>query len=220
MPGVTLTVDDSRIGKATDAIDQMGGALSGDEVKRAMGAALRLTIINHFARLEGDIGRHKTAARLGATSTGFYADCARGTQLPEVRPDGVAVAITKEGIAQRYFGGTIKPGASKKWLTIPAIAEAYSKRARSFSNLRFVPLGPDLAALVERRATLLKRSRKGFTPAAETIGPVWYWLKRQVTQPADPNVLPMPKEMIDAAAKEGNDTISRIWQRMRDASSK
>lgn len=218
MSGITITIDASALQGAQEKVENLLGAVTGDQVKKSMGDALRLVLINHFAELEADASRHRTATRLGGTQTGFYADAVRGTQLPQIEGEGISVSINKQGIAQRYFGGTIRP-TLKKWLTIPAIAEAYGQAAGSFHNLRFVPLGPDLAALVERRATLIKRPRKGakkgsFKPVAETTGAVFYWLKRQVTQTADPTVLPTDDEIQSAALERGQQTIITLWERL------
>lgn len=216
MSGITLTIREEGFSEALAAVDRLYGVAKSDELKEQMGLALRLTLINHFAALEGNPFYHKTAYGLGASPTGFFADAARETQAPEVEGDGVSVSITKRGLRQRFFGGTIRP-TLKKWLTIPAIAEAYGKAAGSFFNLRFVPLGPDLAALVERRATLIKRKRgkgaSGFQPVAETIGAVFFWLKKQVTQHADPGVLPTNEEMIAAALERGQQSLTTIWER-------
>jgi hypothetical protein len=211
---IALTIQSPDFASTASAVDNLFGQVSLDQVKEAMGASMRLTLIEHFAKLEGDSIHHRSAARLLASPTGFYADAARGTQLPQIESDGVSVSINKEGLAQRYFGGPIVASGKSKWLTIPAIALAYGKRAGSFNNLRFVYFRQDLAALVERLSTLIKRDRKGiFRPVASTIGAVFYWLKREVTQSPDPSVLPTDDEILGPATLAGEQAILRIWER-------
>lgn len=220
MSGVALNIESSDLSSTGQEVENLFGQVSLDQVKQAMGGALRLTLIEHFTKLEGDSIHHRSATQLLAERTGFYASAAEGVQTPELEEDGVSVSINSEGLAQRYFGGTITAGKNSKWLTIPAIAEAYGKRAGSFNNLRFVYFRPDLAALVERPSTLVKRDRKGiFRPIASTIGAVFFWLKREVTQAPDPTVLPTDEELIGPAQLAGEEALLRIWDRPIGATS-
>lgn len=173
-----------------------------DQAKRLL-AALRPEVINkvvarsgvnlfreHFFKLNAE-----RPNKLGGRRTQFYGDAARGTSAT-VLPDGALVSVNQVGIRQRWKGGTIraKPG---KWLTIPARAEAHGKRAREFNDLRFV-LFEHGAALIRNDATTLKRKRDRKTGKVSLVageergGEVMYWLKRSVTQRADPSVIPMP----------------------------
>lgn len=210
-----LTIQTPNLAAAGADLEKNFGKVSLTQVREAMGGAMRLTLIEHFAELERDTVHHRTASRLGASPTGFYADAAAGTQLPQLEgEDGVSVSINKEGLAQRLFGGVITAGKSSKWLTIPAIALAYGRRAGSFNNLQFVYFRPDLAALKERLSTLVKRDRKGiYRPIASTIGAVFFWLKREVTQAPDPSVLPTTEKLLEPAMLAGRQAIDRIWEK-------
>ena len=146
---------------------------------------------DHFRNLESS-----RPNRLGGPRTHFYNQAARSTHFVTL-PDSVALSVNQVGIRQRFQGGEIRPRNSK-YLTIPAIAEAYGKRAREFNNLRFVMLknGP---ALVEAEATQISIGKKGVKNKGSVGGRVLYWLRRKVTQKADPSVLPSP-EAIRATA--------------------
>src|SRR4051812_20115523 len=74
--------------------------------------------------------------KLGGKRTNKWTQLARATQG---RDAGDAVVITVNDVAARqlYEGGTIRPGAGKKFITIPYRPIAYAKRAREFDNLQF-----------------------------------------------------------------------------------
>lgn len=158
------------------------------------------------------------ANTLGGRRTHFYARAARGVQQPRMRSDGLVVSIASVGLGQRYFGGPIKPvSGTSKYLTIPATAEAYGKRAREFKNLRFILFASGAAALVERAATKLRRTSSGFKAAGNVGGKVFFWLVKSVTQKPDESVLPKPEEMTMPALTAASQFITRIWQRQGKA---
>ena len=124
-------------------------------------------------------GRHATANRLGATPTDHLLYAA---QAIESGYDADAAWITFPritGLSRAFRSFELIPLNGKKWLTIPAIKSAYGRRAREFSDLKFVPLGEDgqLAALVQRA-----KSNGRFI--------VVFWLKKQVRIEQDRTLLP------------------------------
>lgn len=156
---MSLTIEITRKDLASPAVEKISAGLTGDDVKQAMGAGLRVFLINYFTKLEQDNIHHRTSERLRTTRSGFFAKAASQVQSPEVRSDGVVVGIAgPTGLAQRYFGGKIT-AKNSKWLTIPA--EAVGQSARKFNNLHFVYFNSNLAALKENLATLIKRGRNG-----------------------------------------------------------
>lgn len=102
-----------------------------------------------------------------------------------------ASIVMERPVAQRYFGGTIRPTGGKKYLTIPLLPAAYRRSARSFKDLRFVKF-PDGKAFLYRT-----KGRKG-SRTREYL----YALKKTVTQKGDKSVLP-PIEKIKEAAAQG-----------------
>ncbi len=194
---VTLTIKADDLQAIRDSVEELRGAAAGNEVKSEMGFALKEVVQRHFVALAQDSEHHQTAASLGAERTGFYEKARQGTHDPQVDGEGVSVSIDSRGIAQRYFGGTIsaRPGS---FLTIPALAIAYGKRAREF-DLRLVIFGDTgLAALVAKGGP-------------EDESNVYYWLVRSVTQKDDPTVLPEASEMADGAKSNALAYIEKVW---------
>lgn len=160
--------------------------------------------------------------RLGGPRTNFYAQAARGTSWRQLG-DAVVVSIASVGIRQRYYGGTIKPKV-RRYLTIPAVAEAYGKRASEFPELKFA-LVPDprsgrlRPALVRKDAsevTLIDtRTVRGRTKVfkREGQGRVLFWLVRQVQQQPDPSVLPSQEAVQGQVSRDLNDYVTRLIER-------
>lgn len=222
---LSIEANDSLNG-LSESIDNLVLEADGPVVKKAMGAALRKSIVDHFMELESDSLHHRTADRLGAEHSGFFADAARATQVAQIEPEGVSVSINKLGLRLRYYGGTVTPGKSAswksgratQWLSIPNDAAAYGTRtqewdhsAMGIGNLRFVYFRPDLAALVERLATNVKRVRGIYKPVSSTIGKVIFWLKKSATYKADSTVLPTNEQMLNAAIEAGETAVANIW---------
>lgn len=215
MSAVTVNVEAPEVRSFQAELAQIG-SYGRQRVLEAMGAEVRLNLIEHFTELDQDSVHHRWATQLGAASTHFYESAMRGVQLPQVEgDDSVSVSINSEGIAQRYLGGPIE-AKNKKWLTIPAIAEAYGKRAGSFNNLQFIPLGPELAALVERTPQSPRQTKVAangaVVPTEEKSikGRVFYWLKKSVTQAGDPSVLPTDDEMSARAVAAGQEALAQM----------
>lgn len=130
----------------------------------------------------------------------FWKRMSRATR-PEATAAHAAVVMPRE-VAQRYFGGTIRPTGGRNFLTIPARAEAYRRSARSFD---------DLVLIVFRR--------KGRGPAGalirkgETHDAVMYWLYRKVTQKGDPRVLPTSDELAAAVMPDVESYLLRDSKR-------
>lgn len=131
----------------------------------------------------------------------FYGTAARATTF-EVVTDGVDVIVSRIGIRQRYFGGTIEAGKGvssftggpTSYLTIPARAEAYGRKAGDFA-LQIIfgrgrrPVGLALASSEIK----IKKTKKGGLKVSKGAlhgGLMMYWLVKSVTQEADESVLP------------------------------
>ena len=142
MPGNIVHVQlDDGISAALREVDR---AARSKALRAALEDAVAKALVDNFNNL--DAARHRNEAGIR-----FYAGAAASVQRPQVDGDDVVVAATREGVAQRYYGGTITAGSNgsgAKWLTIPAIPAALGRRAGSFSNLKFVFFNDSLAALV------------------------------------------------------------------------
>lgn len=134
---------------------------------------------------------------------GFWNRMLAGTRA---RADqrGAYVDMPRE-VAQRAFGGTLRPTGGKKYLPIPARTEAYGKSPREFDNLRFVPFKSGAKALVQRVELKVIRHKsgrkKGTIKEIQEIGGagVLYWLVTSVTQRGQRDVLPSAAEILDAS---------------------
>lgn len=176
----TFTVDVRDASKAILATAE--ARMSPRVVNKIIGRAGQTFVRKHFYDLDA-----KRPNRMGGDRTHFYGGAARSTTFAATA-DGAVISVNQTGVRQRILGGPILPTKSK-YLTIPARAEAYGKRAREFNNLKVVRFG-NVLALVEADATKLRKTKKGFRAAGETGGGVMYWLVPKVAQKADPSVMP------------------------------
>lgn len=92
-------------------------------------------------------------------------------------------------VAQRYYGGTIRPTGGKRWLTIPINKLAYRKSARSFE---------DLSIYTSHIGNKFLSMETGKGKKRKTV--LMYLLKESVTQKGDKTVLPS-KSDISASSK-------------------
>lgn len=202
MLSITIRVRDN----ASKPLRELDQRLADPVHREAIGRAVATLFLDHFTMLDAT-----RPNRLGGRRTHFYADAARATRH-ELLPNGVRVAVSKLGIAQRYHGGDITPIPPKKYLTIPARAEAHGKRAGEFDDLEvlFGRNGP--YALAQRRQTGLRwrrrtrRDKAGVTtttrsvaPGADTGGGIFFWLVQRVSQPPDESVLPSVDAILNTA---------------------
>lgn len=176
------------------------------DLRKVMGRAIATKLRTHFSE------RDKTKPnKFGGKRTHFWGQVRRSIQQPElIGGDGIKIAINHVGAAQRFFGGDIEP-VNRDWLTIPARAEAYGKRAREFDDLHFVFFRTGLAALVQNEQTKLGGGKK---KKNETLGGgILFWLVKHVHQDPDPTVLPREDELRDAAFESGDKYLTALAQR-------
>jgi hypothetical protein len=180
---------------------RMAQAMQRPEVRMVAARGARNKLQDHFQ----DLQTHRRNKR-GWRRQNFWGQVRRSVQAPTPAGDLVLISINHVGIAQRYFGGEIRP-RNVDHLTLPAQEKAYGKRAGEFDNLEF-GLAPDpernmqlRPALIESRATEIRRTKKGYKAVRSRIGGVMYWLTRRVVQQEDPTVLPTDRELGDAAEK-------------------
>jgi hypothetical protein len=205
-----LTISD----RATPAVDQLSDLVQGPRIaNRYTGAVARLIVAN-FRMLDTE-----RANSMGGKRTHFYANAAKGTNWRNDDSTGT-ITIHAAGIAQRLFGGTIKP-VKGKFLAIPARAEAYGKSPREFDDLE-PHFGEHGGALVQRQSQRLsfvkenrryERGGRGFTRAkagATEGGGVFFWLVKSVTQLPDFTVLPTPEDMHTAGKLAVADLIRSV----------
>lgn len=151
-------------------------ANSGPGIRKVAAHAAARRTQDHFTKLAGE--RHRSGA------FNFYASAARQT-TGRVQGNDVIISVDHTGIGLRYFGGTVRPGAGKKYLTIPADSAAHGKTAREFGNTLFFFRSRKTGA-----AGLAKRGEKNLR--------VMFWLVKKTDHTPDPTVLPTEQEYFDA----------------------
>jgi hypothetical protein len=153
-------------------------------VHKVMAAAATREVRDHFAKVA--IWQRNPFGKPPL----FWKRMSRATR-PEATATTAAVLIPRE-VAQRYFGGTIRPTGGRRLLTIPARAEAYRRSARSFDDL----------------VLIIFKARSGRGPVGALIrhgkseSTVLYWLKRKVTQKSDQRVMPSTAQIASAVVPE------------------
>ena len=120
---------------------------------------------------------HKTAARLGATPTGFRAKNAAAVQPDSDATQAMVRIPRRTGLGRAFHDVVLTPGSGRKYLTLPAHARTYGKSVRDF------PAGTFTFAHMGRFRALI-------FVAEPDKGKVGYWLKRSVTQKQDRTLLP------------------------------
>lgn len=160
-------------------------------IARSLAAKVRDHLGKEAAR------RHKTADRLGATPTGHLTRAAESVDYGATK-DAAEVTIASPGISRSFGDVEIVPVNGSKYLTIAARAESYGRRARSFDDLKFIPLkGGALPVLA-------KVTGEGKEKTME----VFYWLKKSVKIPQDRGLLPSDVELLQAAEDGAEDFLS------------
>lgn len=199
----SVTVKD----EASPKLKRLDEALTGGAIDNVIGRAATNVIRAHFTRLQDERPNKE-----GWKRQNFWAACNRSTSY-ESQPGLSVITISKLGFRQRLEGGKIE-AQNAKYLTIPATSEAYGKRAREFSNLRFGfaegKYGNLMPALIKAAATRSANGRLQGKDAKKNIGNVMYWLTPRVFQRADPSVLPHEDVITTYALAEADKHIRRI----------
>lgn len=205
--GITFTVSRDAI---TPVVKRFGGALKPERLNPILGRSAVNTTREHLFGL--NLTRPN---QLGGRRTNFYAGAARGTNF-QATDEGVTVSIVQVGIAQRYYGGTIRPKTAK-FLTIPVNPAAYGKRAREFDlELVFGPGGEPVALATKgNRGVSITQNKRGQIVKKQTgrHGEIMFRLVRSVTQKPDPTVLPYPELMAERIKKDVGSYFERVLAR-------
>ncbi len=209
MPGVGIQIVTIR-DEARPALARLRRGIQHERLFPIIGRSATNTIREHL------FGLNATRPNwLGGTRTNFYAGAARSTQF-QIVGDAVVVSINHVGIAQRYFGGTIRPKVAK-FLTIPVHPRAYGKRAREFDlELVFGRDGiPYALATKANLVTIIRQTKKGTVTRklGGRRGEIMYRLVKQVTQKPDPTVLPHTELIETRVQRDIESYINRLIER-------
>lgn len=187
--------------KSIASFEEAVRASHSDIGKKEIAAPVLSAVVDHWMQLNQD--RHHPWAK----GEGYYAGAAKNTHV-DLTPEGFEVVTDKVGLNLRIFGGVVHKGANPscitgqptKYLTIPAIAEAYGRGACDVGDLAFVKFGnTGKAALMERGEKsafdmATGKRIKNVMKQAGTQGAfgrrVWFWLVESTTHRPDPSVAP------------------------------
>ncbi len=206
-------------GSVADETKILLAGLRAGEGIRAASRAVQTTTRRFYGTLDGT-----RPNKQGWPRTHFFEAVARSVNQPVVTsPTEATVSITHHAIRQRIQGGYIRPTGGRKYLTLPATAEAYGKRAREFGNLRFGfaenkygNLAPALVNAGEQKVSFGRRRKDGsrkVTPGEDMSSKAFFWLVKQVYQPADPAAFPPEADLEAAAVRGANDWARALTDR-------
>ena len=147
--------------------------------------------------------KHGTATAFGAPPTRHYEDGANAISS-SADADSGTVRIPIPGISRAWGDVEIRPGAGKKYLTIPARSGAPEVYGKTVAILR--GLGWSFAS--GRRGTPQEKLLFGRFEG-EKESKVMFILKESVVQRQDPSLLPTKEEISDCAGRA-------VLKRVRD----
>lgn len=208
MYGISIDITDNASPSLAAVFNEVGAQKGLREVAGRQG---RNTVREHLFKLDAE-----RENALGGKRTHFYSNAANSTNFRLV-DDGVVIAINHTGLAQRYFGGPIRP-VNSTYLAIPARAEAHGKRPREFSNLEIVfGRGRRPVGLAETRSTDIKLRKKKdgtvrVTPGQERGGLMMFWLVKEAYQAEDPTVLPTAGVLGGQILERVTKYMERTWR--------
>jgi hypothetical protein len=200
---------------ATPALDAVRGQLTHAKSDPVIGRAVRQSFKDWFE----DLNRTRGPSVAGGTRTGFYGQAARATDFT-LNPTGVTIGVSKVGIAQRYFGGEIRP-VNRSYLAIPIRPEAYGHVPADFENLEVVfganrrPIGLAITELTQN-PHVGKKNKINVGLKQKSTGTLLFLFTKLVVQAADETVIP-PKEStkavaVDAVQKQLDTMRQRGWK--------
>jgi hypothetical protein len=191
MISLTVQVRDTASPAMKDALAKLTNR---QPLLKALGKGLESDLKAHF------LVKNSRGNKRGWPTQNFWNRIRNATAFTGATNDTSTVTIADPAINPHYYGGVIKPKKAK-FNAIPARSEAYGVMPSSglIPGLRFVPTrtGGMLVQAAHSTFKLVKDRRKGLegqrrvkqTGAVEGGG-VFYWLKRFVTIPKDPDALP------------------------------
>lgn len=194
----SLNIDITVTDQATPKLKELMDALELDEQVQFMGSlADDFEILTREHITQASRTRHKTAARLGATPTGYLEKIATSAEgVSGVGAPGLVTLTLQGEIFKRAFGPiTVKK--DDKRLTIPIAPESYGRVARE--------MGP-LFQIKSRKGNFLLVRRD---PDDKKKLQLLYLLRDQVTLPQDRGLLPADKDFLRTAETAAKRFVDR-----------
>lgn len=203
---------------ATPALERLRKALEKPNVLTVVAQSVYGEMKRNFYELDA-----QRPNRLGGSRSHYYATAAANTDW-RFDGDGVVVFAKQVGLRMKYFGGAIDHGKGAsclsgnptKYLTIPATAESYGRRACDFPDLKVLygSNGPFALARVTKQVFGHQRSSATTFPRTNRANgtEILFWLKSSVDISPDPTVLPPPEVLKAAIKSDWNAYINEAWR--------
>lgn len=155
----------------------------------------------------------------------FWKRMYRATRA-ESTSTSASVVVPRE-VALHYYGGRVRPTGGRKFLTIPAVAQAYRRSARTFRDLVFMIVnGRPALAKVKKVAYTAEFSYGGDDARSRSGKPrkgskrrvktgtvdkptVFYWLVRGVRMKPNLNVIPTAVQYQSGISRDVLDYLTR-----------
>lgn len=202
MSGISLNVD-VRDGATAMVRDFIAGLTNRTQLHEAIATRARTVTRDHLISLAGT--RHGSANRLGASPSGHWAQAAEKTSA-DFDASSATITVSHPGIGRAFHDVEIYPGAGKKAITIPLIAQAYNLRAASVWESEGLFIVKGKSSKGNGAAVAVKRLPDG------TLQP-WYLLVPHVHQKQDRTLLPSDREYRAAAVMGARDFVDYLITR-------
>lgn len=165
--------------------------------KSGLNARVAVDVLALTQTYVAGIPDHKTANRLGAAPTNHLEKVS--TQIEsDSNKDQATIKIPKASRLAAAFGPyTVVPKKTDGFLTIPASAESYGRRARTFTGLKVMRVNPKTKELDPAGMLALVRPTIEMQP--HTPMNVLYLLARKVKIEEDRSLLPFDEMRVQAA---------------------
>jgi hypothetical protein len=158
-------------------------------LNKSIAAVCEILTRRHIAEVAAP-SRHRTANALGATPTGYLREVAEAT---EGDYDANSAVVKMYGdILRRVLGDVVVLPVKGKFLTIPATAEAYGRRAGEIQGLAF--------GIVNGRAALVREGQPIF------------WLVRRARLRQDDGLIPTDEQYANAAELGAREYLEQALQ--------
>ena len=169
--------------------------MKGDaKLGKVMGRAAANELKKHFRKLNSE-----RANKLGGKRSNFYSHVAASVQNPKTTENKIIVAISHPHIAQRFWGGTIRP-TKTKLIAVPVNKKGYGVYPRIYSSvLAFLPTRRG-GVLVEGEEVVITRGKNAGKKrrVPKKGGALIYALVEKISQKKDPSVMPKDQVIIGA----------------------
>lgn len=200
---IEITIDREDV---SPCLRELYDAMRPEVVLKLAGKSVEKTLRDHF------LERNNKPNAKGWPKRGLWGDIAERTAMGAVTAEEVTVTVSHPALAHKIAGGTIKPGAGKKYLALPATAAAYAAGSPSegATPMLKVALAYNAAIGHWMKALIVDENESAKNKAGPTV---WYWLARKATHKAEPDAMPSDTTLEDAAIE----TIERALQRRKEA---